>query len=53
MQVILIRSYSIVLTCLLVHGKVDSAVATRAELLLKKVDVFNVATTRLNEPGAV
>ena len=41
------------LTCLLVHRQVDSTVAARAELLLEKVNVFNVATTRLNEPGTV
>ena len=41
------------LTCLFVHGQVDGAVATRAELLLEEVLVLDVPASRLDEPGAV
>ena len=41
------------LTCLLVARQVHSAVASRAQLFLKKVVVFDVSDAGLNKPRLV
>ena len=38
------------LTCLLVHGKVNSTIAARAQLFLEEILVLDVALARLDEP---